>query len=72
MGITCIITHVYVVDNVKATVKVFIKLSIIATSRCLVQNVLTNIANSIYPDQCVCLCSTSNQQLRSYRDGTTA
>ena len=34
------------------TVKVvFMKLSIIATSRCLVENVLTNIANSIYPDQ---------------------
>ena len=35
------------------TVKcVFMKLSIMATSRCFfVENVLTNIANSIYPDQ---------------------
>ena len=30
---------------------VFMKLSIIATSRCFVENILTNIANSIYPDQ---------------------
>ena len=27
------------------------KLSKIATSRCLVENVLTNLANSVYPDQ---------------------
>ena len=29
----------------------FLKLSIIATLRCCSRNVLTNIANSIYPDQ---------------------
>ena len=35
-----------------ATVKVvFMKLSIIVTSRCFSRNVLTNIANSIYLDQ---------------------
>ena len=38
----------------------FIKLSIKATSCCFSRNVLTNIANSIYPDQTHCIGSVGS------------
>ena len=46
-------------------------MSIIATSHCF-STKCPYIANSMYPDLCVCLCLTSYQQLRSYGDGATA